>query len=311
MALFGNRDGNRISALIDKLQSQGKIERLEAELARFKPKRLNDSERESWHHFWGIAAFQRGDRAEALARFVDGRSACPNSADIAFSLGQEYEFSGDVSNMLASFDAAMFPKIPGAYSLAQARYAYLWNRLDKALQYVQPLLDAYYELGIADDHFVYVRGLPFFGDTWGHLGAILELQGNLPLLRQLTEQSAAKLSDYDFDRLLTFLDCIESDNFKSHFDQLNTISLQHAEHSLGFLNDVTLSEQDFPWLGDMLLLGRCEIADRFGLPERESLVKNFVDRQTLLFEPHHVFNFRLLHYQERLKNDFQGRRKAV
>lgn len=335
MALFGSRDENRIATLVDKLQEEGRVDQLEIELSRFKTKRLNDAERETWYHFWGIAAFQRGDRDEALKRFIDGRSACPDSSDIAFALGQEYERIGDVSNMLALFDAATFPKITAAYAIAQARYAYLWDHVDKAIDYVLPLLDAYYELKIADDHFVYVRGLPFFGETWAHLGAFLELQRDLSRLRSITEQAATKLSDYDFDRLRELVDCIESGNFQSHLTQLEEFCAQQAKHkipvgmqrtqaailhardcdnaadALRILKDVTIDANDFPWLNDMLLLAQCEIADRFSSTDREKLIVQFFNRQALLFEPNHVFNFRMLQYQERLKKEFQRKRKAV
>jgi len=335
MALFGSRDENRIVALVDKLQEMGRVEQLEAELSRLKSKRLNAAELETWHHFWGIAAFHRGDRVEALRRFIDGRSACPESGDIAFSLGQEYEYIGDVSNMLGCFDAFTFPRIPAAYAIAQARYAYLWNHLEKAIDYVLPLLDAYYELKIADDHFVYVRGLPFFGETWAHLGAFLELQGDLSRLRSITNEAATRLSDYDFDGLHEFLNCIESGDFQSHLVRLESLCAEYAQHkspvgaqrtqaailqsrgsgnaadAFRILQGVTIEANDFPWLNDMLLLAHCEIAERFASPDLDSLVADFFARQPLLFEPNHIFNFRMGEYQEKLKQEFQRKRKAV
>ena len=51
------------------------------------------------------------------------------------------------------------------YTLVTARYAYLWGRPDKGAEYLQPIVDAYFDLGIVDDNFLYMRGMPFFSET--------------------------------------------------------------------------------------------------------------------------------------------------
>ncbi len=333
MPLFGSSSENRIAALVDKLQEEGRLDQLEAELEPFRSNRKSKAEAESWNRFWGIAAFQRGDRKEALIRFEQGRSECPDSAEIAFSLGQEYEFVGDVTKMLQVFDSAMFPKVPAAYALAQSRYAYLWGKLDRALKYTLPLLDAYYELKIADDHFVYVRGLPFFGETWSHLAAFLELQGDLPQLEAITSEAKQNLTEYNFDFIVGLLSCIQTGDFTQHEADLreqmkehennNTptgtqatkLAIIHAQNAstpnaaLQALRDVKIASNDFPWLVDMLLLGECQVADRFALPNAQGLQNDFFARQALLFEPNHALNFRMLCYQETLKPRFQQSRK--
>ncbi len=334
MPSFGRRDENRILTLVDKLQRDGQLDLLETELERYRSKRMNNAETESWHHFWGIAAFQRGDREQALYRFQQGHAECPDSSDIAFSLGQEYEFVADISKMLAVFDEVKFPKVSAAYALAQARYAYLWGRLEHALAYTLPLLDAYYELKIADDHFVYVRGLPFFGETWSYIGAFLELQGDLKQLDTITTEAEQKLADFDFSYLRDFIACIHSADFTNHMDGLRTQISEHEQFqaptgvqatklailnaqgasqsatAFDHLHNVEITQEDFPWLSDMLLLGQCEVADRFDLPNADDLGDEFVRRQALLFEPNHAFNFRMLAYQETLKPRFQRLRVA-
>ena len=84
---------------------------------------------------------------------------------------------------------------------------------------------------------------------------------------------------------------------------LCSVSIEH-------LRNVEIAQNDFPWLSDMLLLGQCEVADRFGLPNANDLGDEFVTRQELLFEPNHAFNFRMLAYQETLKPRFQRSRLA-
>ena len=77
------------------------------------------------------------------------------------------------------------------------------------------------------------------------------------------------------------------------------------------LDEVNLSEADFPWLSDIVLLARCDAASHWNDPSEEMLAAEFCKKQPLLFEPDHVFNFRLLGYQEKLKVDYQRRRRGA
>lgn len=228
----------------------------------------------------------------------------------------------------------ILPQVPANYALAQARYAYLWDQPQKALQYTLLILDAYYKLGIADDHFLHVRGLPFFSETWGYLGAFLELTHDLATLRTITEEAQKRLSDYDFGHDLLFLECVEKGNFADLVVQLERSVSDYAQWGWpsGYLvmkvavlrsqaiNDVheaeqilrkiELSDTDFRWLEDIRLLARCVVANRAKDYQREAeLVQQFLSRQLLLFEPNHMFNFRLLWYQEKLKPKYQERKK--
>jgi hypothetical protein len=169
---------NRIDELANRLAREGKADQIERELERFDPKELKGPERESWFHLWGITAFRRGDRSTAFARFRAAREACPTSSVIAFSLGQEHEARGEPALMFELFDACRFPKVPASHALVQARYAYLWDDLSRAESYIEPIFEAYWSLGIVDDTFLYIRGLPFFTQTWAYLAAFLELGGS-------------------------------------------------------------------------------------------------------------------------------------
>ena len=108
--------------------------------------RLSDKDRESWHHLWGIAAFQRRDRAEAFRRFKEGLEACPDSQSLVFSLGQEYEHRREIDRMFECFDRCSYPNVSSRHMLAAARYAYLWNRPDKGTAYVGPIAETYFKL---------------------------------------------------------------------------------------------------------------------------------------------------------------------
>ena len=138
---------------------------------RLRDQALRPDELESWHHIWGILAFQRGDHRTALARFEEGLRACPSSALIRFSIGQEHVLLGEAEPGFREFDRLLFPAVPRAYALTAARYAYLWNETISRAAIRRRFLLVDHTLGITDYYFVYVRGLPFFGQTWAYLAA--------------------------------------------------------------------------------------------------------------------------------------------
>ncbi len=324
---------NRINDLFEEVRQKGDVDRLEDYLVKFDPKELTDEEKESWHHLYGICAFRRKDRKAALERFKEGYRICPNSGAIAFSLGQEYEFFGDIKKMFDLFDRFRFPLVPSNYTLAEANYAYLWDDLDRAIYYTTPILNKYFDLKTVDDHFLYSRGLPFFGRTWSYLAAFYILKGEIDKIREITQRLSVELSDYDFDRLLSFLDCVETKDFSKYIDRLKKDAELAKEQGLSYgygamraavleaqgekdtdnaeriLSVVTISQDDMQWLEDIRLLARCEIVKRRKDVELEKkLVSEFLAKQPLLFEPDHVFNFNLLSYQERLKSVYRKMR---
>ena len=77
------------------------------------------------------------------------------------------------------------------------------------------------------------------------------------------------------------------------------------------LDEVQITSKDFQWLNEIRLLTKCNLANKFGEVEKESRLKEeFLSKQPLLFEPEHVFNFRLVSYQEQLKKEYQSRIKS-
>ena len=72
------------------------------------------------------------------------------------------------------------------------------------------------------------------------------------------------------------------------------------------LSSAIITENDFPWLKDIVNLGKAEAANRFNKNEDEQKYqKEFFEKQPLLFEPNHVFRFGLTEYQEKLKKIYQ------
>lgn len=327
--------GNRVEELVNRLSREGRASDIEAALADVDPSSLNNTEQESWRHLWGIVAFRREDRTEAFNRFRQAAELFPHSGRIAFSLGQEHEFRGEPAEAFRLFDQAIFPSVPASHALAAARYAYLWDELDRGIKYLRPIVDAYFKLGIGDDHFLYMRGLPFIGQTWSYLACFQFLKGALQVMKGETEAMAGRISDYDFAHHLKFLDSwmasdfgqIEADlelstaeaiknSFPTGFQamQLAVLKSRRAgDRNLaeGLLESVSLKENDFRWLEDVRLLALCEIANRFGdLTTEGALQESFLKRQPLLFEPDHIATFQLIDYQERLKEIYRRCRAA-
>ncbi|HEV2350576.1 MAG TPA: hypothetical protein VG028_12100 [Terriglobia bacterium] len=322
---------NRVDALANKLQKEGRIADLEPELLKFDPASLKGWEKESWHHLYGVAAFEAENRPQAFERFQEGLRQCPESAVLSFAMGQEYEYKADIENMFACFDRAKFPRISPRYALAQARFAYLWNRNSKGLAYAQPLVDVYLQLKILDGTFLHIRGLPFFEETWSYGAAFHYLLGSVANLNELTDRVERACSDFDFERLRLKLHGIETGDYSGLKERLRadvaeagqngwpagylTLQLRVLESQSeadpvaaeNILDSVSFAENDFRWLDDMRLLARCELAHRGEGEAREAgLRAEFCKKQPMLFEPYHVVDFNLLDYQESLKEWYQN-----
>jgi len=316
---------NRVEELANGLAKRGKAADLETELDKLDPADFSESELESWYHMRGIAAFARRDRPLAMSRLIEAYERFPNSAAIAFSLGQEYEYVGNHESMFDVFDRAVFPKLPARHALWQSRYAYLWGDLKRAVSYVEPVLEAHFQLGIADDTFLWIRGMPFFSETWAFTAAFAELMGDLDGLDVMTQRAASELKDIDVSYLADFVLCMKTKDFSRYEVFLNRgtgyertrAAVIHALRQSKYseaqetLASVKLAENEFPWLADILLLAICEAAHRCEPSAESELLERFFGRQALLFEPHHAVNFRLLEYQELLKPIYQARRRAA
>lgn len=327
--IFSRQPKESPDELANRLHREGRIAQLEGELKRYSPDKLAAKEKESYYHLWGIAAFQRGDRATAYERFKQGWKECPGSAQIRFSLGQEHEARGEIGEMFACFDGCTFPAVSSQFMLAAARYAYLWGRPAKGAKYLAPIAEAYFQLGIADDHFVYVRGLPFFSQTWSYLVAFAWMQGSYDATDEFLRRSKSKLSDYDFERLSRFYEAhkrsdyaeyaaelgksleVHDARFPSGYQRVQLAALRAvadngSDAAIALLQDVALGHNDFPWLNDVILIHRARTYWKAGKGDAEAAERaKFLERQKMLFEPDHAYGFSFLDYQEQLRPLYQ------
>lgn len=319
---------NRVEDLADNLHREGRSNELESALEKLDRAGLSGPEQESWWHLYGITAFQRGQDAEALRRFQQGYAQFPNASSIRFSLAQQHERLGDIDKAFALFSAGRFPELPREFVLAQARYAYLWDRYGNGREFVRPFFEAYRELRILDDHFLYVRGVPFFGTAWSYLGAFSLLSDEWDELEEVTRFVVKHCSDYDFEELQLELQAhreakpelliapmqkrIQGSSqfpvgyFQMYIAVANARLARSAGEAEAALAAVKLTEKDHRWLEDIRTLAKAEIAHRFGQAEAEhEYVAAFLQRQPMLFEPDIAFNFHLLQYQEGLKPHYR------
>lgn len=316
---------NIVDELADDLQDKGQVEELESSLLKIKSDPFNDKEIESWCHLFGICAFQRGEHELALERFKEGLSACPESSQIRFSLAQEYIFLGLPKKAFPLFDNCLFPLVSRDFTLAMSRYAYLFSEHERGIKYLNRFFEIYKEVKILDDHFLYIRGLPFFGTAWSHLAAHCVLSGNKEILKATTSDISNCCHDYDFDFLQVELEAVLNNDFGEMiaplhssldeiqkyngstsytdlkialFESLSSTSFQAA---LDKINSVELSGDDFPWLEDIRTLAKAEAAHRFKNDIESDLIASFLQNQSMLFEPDHAVSFGLLVYQEVIK----------
>ena len=233
------------------------------------------------------------------------------------------------------FARAPFPTVRPSYAMAQARYAYLWGRFEQGIAFLQPLVEAYWQLRIADDTFLYMRGFPGFRDVWATLGALHELNGSTAPVRELIDRASQELQDCSFDMdglLMSFIESGDvppylaalrgwSEKFKAQGLATGLPDMREAIVKALHLDDTTkaneildaveLADNDFRWLDDMRVLAKGYLAQRAGDAEAEkSLGEQFRQRQQYLFEPHHVFAFRLVEAQEVHREAYQAQRKS-
>jgi hypothetical protein len=336
----------RLDQLAESYGRSGQFDRLASELDSIDPTGLSMSDAEAWFQLRGIADWRRG-KPDSIQWFREGASKIPQSGLLAFSLGQALEQHGQWAQAAETFQRVTLgagpeqqklglDPVPAAYVLTIARYCYLWGAFDEGQRHVEQLLGVYGELRIADDTFVYLRGLPFVNEVLETNCALALLAGTPEAASKVLDWAEQSLTDLtvEQDRLCLqawvtgdwrpVLDSLRSRNTRepatvafSGFDAMRLASISSRtadslEAGLAALEGVDLAPTDFPWLGDIRTLAAVGLADRFGDRQlRERAVRDFLTHQALLFEPHHVFNFGLLEIQDPLRSDYQSARRAL
>ena len=297
-------------------------------------RRLADGEQEMWYRARGIVEFRTNQRARAREIFEEGVRQFPTSGWLNYGLGQEYEAQGRVDEMAACFRHVRLERVGSPTVLAMARYYYLWNRFELGQLVIQPIFNRYYELKIADDMFLYMRGLPMFDESFGYRATFARMAGKLDQARYELARARSELSDLTVERYELDLEATATGNWKPVLYDLESLlksldarmptgqlRMKRAvlrvrvattvEAALAELGAVQLTPKDHAWLEDIRTLARAELFHRFEMPDREqAALSEFLPRQALLFEPNHAFYFGFLDYQETLKPHYQSHRNT-
>jgi tetratricopeptide (TPR) repeat protein len=305
---------------------------------------LASGEREMWYRARGIVEFRTNHRARAREIFEEGVQQFPDSGWLNFGLGQEYEAQGRIEEMAACFRRVRLESVGSRSVLVMARYYYLWNRFELGQRVIQPIFDRYYELKIADDMFLYMRGLPMFDESFGYRATFARMAGKIDQARYELARARTELSDVTVDNHELDLEATKTGNWEpvlAHLDSVlksldartstgqlrmkravlrsralaNNPPPQAGEGRVGAalaeLDAVQLTPDDHAWLEDIRTLARAELYHRLEIPDREqSTLSEFWPHQPMLFEPNHAFNFGLIDYQETLKPHYQSYRTA-
>jgi tetratricopeptide (TPR) repeat protein len=296
--------------------------------------RLADGEQEMWYRARGIVEFRTNHRARAREIFEEGVRQFPTSSWLNYGLGQEYEAQGRIEEMAACFQRVRLERVGSPSVLAMARYYYLWNRFELGQRVIQPIFDRYYQLKIADDMFLYMRGLPMFDESFGYRATFARLAGKLDQARYELARARSELGDLTVEDHELNLEATATGNWQpvlAHLESLlqsldprvptGQLRMKRAvlrgraaltvETGLAELDAVQLTADDHAWLEDIRTLARGELFHRFDTPDREqAALSEFWPRQAMLFEPNHAFNFGFIDYQETLKPHYQSHRNA-
>ena len=323
-----------VDRLVEEYGRAGRWTELGGVLDRMDRRNLPKADQEAWYHARGIVEFRTNHRARATEIFQEGVQQFPASGWLNFGLGQEYEAQGRIDEMAACFDRVPLKDVGGAGVLAISRYYYLWNRFELGQQSIQPIFDRYYELKIADDMFLYMRGLPMFDVSFGCRATFAKLAGRIEQARSELARARLELSDVTFDHyeldleatatgkwepVLAYLESLLSSidarmptgQLRMKLALLRSRAATTVETALAELDAVRLTPDDHAWLEDVRTLARAELFRRFDTPDREqATLSEFWTRQAMLFEPNHAFNFGLIDYQETLKARYQSQRNA-
>src|SRR5438067_6107990 len=176
-------------------------------------RRLPSGEQEMWYRARGTVEFRTNQRDRAREIFEEEVRQFPASGWLNYGLGQEYEALGRTDEMAACFRHVRLEQVGSPTVLAIARYYYLWNRFEHGQRVIQPIFDLYYDLKIADDMFLYMRGLPMFDEAFGHRATFARLAGKVDQARWELARARSELSDLDVDRLELDLEATASGNW--------------------------------------------------------------------------------------------------
>ncbi|MGF1633528.1 MAG: hypothetical protein ACFCVE_06730 [Phycisphaerae bacterium] len=301
-------------------QVYGTPEALERVIRPFILDDLTPPEAEAYHYFQAVIAITRQDESEAFRRLRLGLKLYPNSDRIRFTLAQQHEQLGEVDDCFALLAEMPEPQRQGPLALAAARFAYLWDQTDLAMQHLTPLIERH-------------AGLlpPADGITAPGLQDVLRYAAGVLVDAGRHDDAATLVSRFEDDQQQTLADvllwirCHAAGDMKPLIEELSDrlafsrgaipirlaiLRAQEAEEgetAAKILQEPVVRRDHYGWLDDIRLLAAAEVAGRFDKVEREEeLQREFVQEQPYLLEPHQAMFFNLIDYQQPLKKAYQA-----
>lgn len=321
--------------IVSPFYAAGDWEGLFSALDRIDPDDFEQAEAIQWYTSRGLALQRLGRPDEAVSAYSEGLRRFPESSAVHFVMGRLLEEEGRFDEALPHFRAVQLEDGGATAVIGAARYCNLWGALEDAVALQSQIFTAFFALKVADDHFLYTRGLPFFSQAFGAQAVFLVLGERADEARSLLEESEARLSDLggvEEERLtleatlgqpaglIEYLSDLVQREEGSPFRGADGMRLacwqaresdQLAEAEQRLVS-VKLRENDFPWLEDIRLLATIAAARRAGgLREDDPRIAELFERQPRLLEPEHVFHFGLLEEQEVLKEVYRARRREL
>ena len=193
--------GNQVDDIVKKFFQPEKLEVLKDELDKLKKEDLTEEELTSWFNFKGTIESQLGNHKSARAYFKEGCERFSDSSILQFNLGMELELIGEIENCKKRFESVKAQDVDSRILLTIARIHYLWNYYQEGLEILQPIFKTYYDLGIADDHFLIIRGLPTYSESFANIAVLSKLNNQSDLALRELENAKKSLHDYPFSFL--------------------------------------------------------------------------------------------------------------
>ncbi|MBD3193454.1 MAG: hypothetical protein GF317_00250 [Candidatus Lokiarchaeota archaeon] len=331
-----NRNKNKIETLIDDYYPFELYNLLKIQLNNIDEAKLNRIELESLFDIRGVLEARFGDINKAIDIYEDAYDKIPDSFFFNYNLALLLEKKGDIEKAFTHFSKVASKEKDPEILLIITRLYYLWDYYVEGIELIQKVLNMYYEVGTIDDHFLSIRGYPTYRETIANLAVFSNFLKKPEIAFNELEKAKRNFEDYPFQLLEPELNRFMFGNWNEEMEQLETelkqlrqqnsplgenLTLQALikarkansyEQAIKFLDSVKLSSSDFPWLKDLISLGKAESADKFNKSiEEEKFQKEFLKEQPLLFEPYHVLLFGIDIYQEKLKKIYQKEQRSV
>lgn len=324
---------NKVEKLVNKYVEESSPEGLRDALAGMNRVLLDSGEQEAWFRYMAVVEYRLGNKKKAFQIIREGVEEFPDSDHLNFFMGEVYEKTGRFDKALEHFKKVHPYKVEGHFLIAIAGMCYLWDYPALGQRVLDDVFQRYYELRIADDHRVFMRGLPFFGVTFGHRVVLSKLEGDLKIAFEEFQLARRTLRDYEFDHDLgPTLKAWITGNWRPVIESLTKSIRESEEHgypsgegrmakavhesrlctsrddAFNLLDSVKITESHSQWLEDVRTLAKAEACHRHGDAKQEQgFLQDFFSEQPKLFEPDNVFWFNFYDYQEKLKPIYRDR----